>query len=139
MANEGAPQDAATSLPAGGATGTGQADAQNYNSSSTITSTEDGFAATTEITINIKTLRGNDFKLEVAPDMAVSALKTLVRERTGVDEVRQQLPVVSTLFLWLPAYFRVVVLQHGSARVVAPVLVCGVSIWERAVLAFRAA
>lgn len=40
------------------------------------------------VTVNIKTLNGPDFELAVGRNELVSELKTKVRERTDVDEVR---------------------------------------------------
>ena len=40
------------------------------------------------VTVNIKTLNGPDFELAVARNVLVSELKTKVRERTDVEEVR---------------------------------------------------
>lgn len=40
------------------------------------------------VTVNIKTLNGPDFELAVKQNVLVSELKTKVRERTDVDEVK---------------------------------------------------
>lgn len=40
------------------------------------------------VTINVKTLNGPDFELAVSRNVLVSELKSRVRERTDVDEVR---------------------------------------------------
>lgn len=48
----------------------------------------DDAAASPTLTINIKTLNGPDFELSVGRHAPVSELKTRVRERTNVDEVR---------------------------------------------------
>lgn len=50
------------------------------------------------VTVNIKTLNGPDFELAVKQNVLVSELKTKVRERTDVDEVRFELFIGFTYF-----------------------------------------
>lgn len=52
------------------------------------------------VTVNIKTLNGPDFELAVKRNVLVSELKTKVRERTDVDEVRFELFMCFTYFFY---------------------------------------